>query len=146
MKYILVITLVCFSLITVGCGVTNTNDLFEEREIEDIANRYLNAALMGDINLAKSCLHPESPFQDTIDLRFQQLSSALADLHSTGCSFTVKINFSNISITGETAVGTIDNYYICVWCSLYDNGCQYNYQDRGEQVLFKKYNGKWLGY
>ena len=63
MKYILVITLVCFSLITVGCGVTNTNDLFEEREIEDIANRYFNAALMGILIWRNSVFTQKVPFR-----------------------------------------------------------------------------------
>jgi len=146
MKNILIVTLICLSIVIVGCGITNTNDLFAESDIEDIANRYFNAVLMGEFELAKSCIHPESPLRDSVDLTFQQLSSAIGEINSYGCSFTANIEFSGISITGETAIGTVDNLYVCVWCSLYDNGCQHNYNDKGMKILFKKYNGKWLVY
>ena len=119
MKRTLIIFIILgFILATTGCAPTIPD--YERVEIEALIERYGNALLIQDHDLAKSCLAPGGPSEQNFELKYQIIVNILnTQPEYTGqtCSIPIfGVKTSQIKVDGEWASVKLESRQVCGFC------------------------------
>ena len=118
MKRVLIFMILGCIIFATGC--TPTIPDYERVEIEALIERFGNALLVQDHDLAKSCLVPGGPSDRNFELKYQIIVNILTtqpEYTGQTCSIPLYgVNTGSIKIDGEWANVTLKSRQVCGFC------------------------------
>jgi hypothetical protein len=140
--------LVVFSLGVVFSGCSGNVSVLDEREIEGVINRYINAIYSKQYNEAKACLYPGGPTDRNFDVVWNQTIASLSELERLyGCQTPVAtMEITNITMSGDTAIARLGDVTICFVCTIIGPYCDTLSMYAGKEIPLRKYGGEWRIY
>ena len=119
MKRVLII-LAILGFIFVATGCVPTVPDYERVEIEALIERYGNALLIQDHDLAKSCLVPGGPSDQNFELKYQIILDILTtqpEYTGQTCSTPIfRVSTGQIKVDGDWANITLESRQVCGFC------------------------------
>jgi len=118
MKRVLLYMVIITIFMSAGC-LSNIPD-YERVEIEALIERYGNALLIQNHDLAKSCLVPGDPSDQNFELRYQIIVNILTtqpEYTGQTCSIPIYgVKTGSIKVNGEWANVKLESRQVCGFC------------------------------
>jgi hypothetical protein len=117
-RVLLILAILGFILLVTGCVPTVPD--YERVEIEALIERYGNALLIQNHDLAKSCLVPGGPSDQNFELKYQIILDILTtqpEYTGQNCSIPIYgVNTGQIKVDGDWANVKLESRQVCGFC------------------------------